>query len=301
MSKLERLLNLVAALLNTNRPLPREELFERMQGAYSDDPDTARRAFERDKDELKALGIPIEYEEILRSEGAKGGYRIRQESFSGQGPDLAPDELSALHVAANLVRLRADPLWPLGGDPGGEDRPAPVAQLIGDDRVANLLQAVAERHEVTFRYLDAQRVLQPYRLSFSRGRWYLSGWDKDREAERRFRVDRIDGTVQLGNAESFDRPPARLESNDDQPWRYGSGETIKAKMAVDAVHATWVRNFLGEGAVIEEHADGSLLVEEEVVNKEAFRSFVLTFLDGAEILGPQELRQDMLDWLEALQ
>ncbi len=76
---------------------------------------------------------------------------------------------------------------------------------------------------------------------------------------------------------------------------------IKAKMAVDAVHATWVRNFLGEGAVIEEHADGSLLVEVEVVNKEAFRSFVLTFLDGAEILGPQELRQDMLDWLEALQ
>jgi len=46
--------------------------------------------------------------------------------------------------------------------------------------------------------------------------------------------------------------------------------------------------------------EGSVIVGESVRNRAAFRSFVLTFLDGVEILGPEELRSDMVQWLEAL-
>ena len=57
---------------------------------------------------------------------------------------------------------------------------------------------------------------------------------------------------------------------------------------------------LGEAAVANHREDGSVVVEEVVCNREAFRSFVLTFLEGAEILGPPELRDDLIGWLEGM-
>ncbi len=58
MDRLERLVNLVVALLDTRRPLTREELRERV-GGYTDDEDNFRRNFERDKDLLRQMGIPV--------------------------------------------------------------------------------------------------------------------------------------------------------------------------------------------------------------------------------------------------
>ena len=59
MDKLERLLNLTAALLDTEMPLTAEEIWDRV-GGYPDAKPSFRRAFERDKDELRAMGMPIE-------------------------------------------------------------------------------------------------------------------------------------------------------------------------------------------------------------------------------------------------
>src|SRR5207248_10765544 len=86
-----------------------------------------------------------------------------------------------------------------------------------------------------------------------------------------------------------------------QPWELGeSDERVEARLLVDADHAAWAAGEVGEGAVRERRADGSVVLALEVSNRDAFRSFVLGFLDHAEVLSPAELRLDLIDWLEKL-
>ncbi|MBP6729383.1 MAG: WYL domain-containing protein, partial [Microthrixaceae bacterium] len=95
MSKLERLLNLTALLLETRRPIPVEEIGRTIEG-YSADPVAFRRAFERDKDDLRELGIPVEVTPIDPGDPSSVGYRIPNDRY--YLPDLAldPGELAAL-------------------------------------------------------------------------------------------------------------------------------------------------------------------------------------------------------------
>ena len=81
---------------------------------------------------------------------------------------------------------------------------------------------------------------------------------------------------------------------------YGDDEPIRAQVLVDASHAAWVVDELGAPAVVERRADGSVVVALDVVNREAFRSFVLGLLEHAEVLAPPELRDDIVAWLRAV-
>ncbi|MDQ1393092.1 MAG: proteasome accessory factor, partial [Acidimicrobiaceae bacterium] len=103
MERLERLVNLVAALLDARQPLSREDLRVRV-GGYSDDDDSFRRNFERDKDVLRQMGMPLVLEPLdqTRPEGATG-YRIPRDRYQLPDPGLAEDELAALHLAASAV------------------------------------------------------------------------------------------------------------------------------------------------------------------------------------------------------
>ncbi len=60
MAKVDRLLNIVAALQASSVPLTAEEIRERVPGYESHSDDTFRRTFERDKDELRQAGVPVE-------------------------------------------------------------------------------------------------------------------------------------------------------------------------------------------------------------------------------------------------
>jgi proteasome accessory factor B len=112
--RLERLVNLVAALIDADRPLTREELRRRV-GGYSDDPDAFRRNFERDKDVLRQMGMPLVTESLddERSDD-QAGYRIPRERYELPDPGLSEDELAALRLATSAVRL--DESW--GSDCG---------------------------------------------------------------------------------------------------------------------------------------------------------------------------------------
>jgi hypothetical protein len=93
--------------------------------------------------------------------------------------------------------------------------------------------------------------------------------------------------------------PTSLETPDD-PWRYGEGESVTAVVRIDASQAPWALAILGEASVRERHPDGSFIFAVPVTTWPAFRSFVLSFLDHAELIGPAELRDDLVNWLEAL-
>jgi proteasome accessory factor B len=309
-AKLERLLNLIAALLETGRPLTAAEIGRKVAG-YPEGYAAFRRSFERDKDDLREMGVPIEIVEITAVDPPEQGYRIPKDQYYLRDPGLDPDELAALHLAASAIRLDGvegtGALWKLGGVPHptntadrNEREVGELAALPGDARLVALFQAVAERRTVTFGYHGVERRVDPYRLDFQRGRWYLTGHDHVRDDERVFRLDRVEGDVSAGPPKSFERPSTGVPGARLEPWQLGEGAAVRGRVLVDADHAPLAVAQVGAGAVVEERADGAVVIELDVTNPDGFRSFTLGFLEHAEILEPPELRDDIVAWLEAL-
>ena len=105
MKKIERLLNLVSALLDAEKPLSRQSIRERIPGAYSENDESFRRTFERDKDELRSLGIPISLHTVPGTHPPVDGYQILKGDYEADHPILDADEIAALHLASNLFHL----------------------------------------------------------------------------------------------------------------------------------------------------------------------------------------------------
>lgn len=304
-------MNLTAELLHASRPLTAEEIRGRMASAYPAEQTSFRRSFERDKADLRAIGIPIRSSPAPGTDPPIEGYRIRRGEYAGRDPALAPDELAALHLAASLVRLEGGvggAFTKLGGplaEPGddGQDGAddggdaAAVGAVPFDEPLAALVEGAARRRVADFAYNDEARAVEPWKLSFSRGHWYLSGWDRGREAERVFRVDRMAGPVTLGGPAVHAPPPAG-HIGPLLGWELGDAEPVEARVSVDADLAAWACHVTGADG--EPQPDGSVVLTLKVRNPDAFRSLVLSFLDRAEVLGPEELRLDMIGWLEAL-
>jgi len=301
MDRLERLINLMAALLAASRPLTRAELFERVPG-YPAGEAAFRRAFERDKDALRSMGIPISVEPVdAGAADSPDGYRVRREQYELPDPDLTSDELAALHLAVSAVRIDQGgdteaALWKLGGAPATVTDEASVA-LSGSDHLALLFSAVSERRTVTFLYRGEKRTVDPWRLAFRAGRWYLTGADHRRGFERRgFRLDRMGEPEVVGPAGTFERP-AGASAEAPPSWALGDEDPVDAFLLVDADQADWATGFLGADQVVEHRDDGSIVYRLRVTNRRAFRSLVVGFLDHAEVLGPGELRDDLVAWL----
>ncbi len=304
MSKLERLLKLLAVLLDTPYPLSAEQLRQRI-GGYPDGDATFRRTFERDKDELRTMGVDIVVAPVPETEPPLDGYLVNQDDYAGSDPGLEPDELAALHLAAALVRvdtLGDDAFWKLGG--GAPDNAqdgstsSPVAGLSIANEAGELHTAIAERRLASFSYRGVERELEPARMSFTRGQWYVSGHDRSRDAERVFRIDRIEGEISLGDAGAFERRAARGPEV-TRTWELGDDEPIIAKVRIDSTEALWARVHL-RADEIDEQPDGSVVVTANVTNSDGFRDWVLSFLDNAEVLEPREMRAMVTEWLEEL-
>ena len=303
MNKLERLLNLTAVLLDTTRPLTADELRQRVEG-YPPPGPSFQRAFERDKDDLRVLGIPLRVERLASGEPLDG-YRIDPDDYYLPDPGLEPDELAALHLASLAVRLdglgEREALWKLGGlvDTGASLADQTVASLPSDPALVPLFQAIVDRRQVSFTYRDQTRTVDPWRLDFQRGRWYLTGFDHVRGEDRNYRLDRIAGSVdQTGRP--VERPgPTRPATDGPIPaWELGVDEPTIAKVRIDRELVPTARRQLGTGVVASDRPDGSVVFDVPVVNYDAFRTFLLGFLHRAELLEPAAWRADVIEWLE---
>lgn len=305
MAKVDRLLNIVAALQASSIPLTAEELRNRVPGYATDNDETFRRTFERDKDDLREVGVPIETVTVEHLEPPRAAYRIRRDRYELPDPGLTPEELAALHLAATSVRLEgiaedeiADALRKLGGV-AGRTATSTLGAVEAPPQLPVLFGAVLDHRPVAFDYGDAERHLQPHRLQYERGRWYVSGLDTDRDDVRSFRLDRIAGTVQVGDADAFG-PPDSLAGVRLRPWEFGTGPAMTASLLLDAVVAGAVLAEDPGLRVVERRADGSVVLALDVRNPAGLRGFVLSFLDHAELLDPPALRQDLIAWLRAV-
>ncbi len=297
--RLERLTNLVLALLDTERPLTIHQIADAVTG-YPEGAEARRQAFERDKRTLREEGIPIAVEPVESEE--QWGYRIRPEDYYLPSLGLDHDEQVALNLAVAGVHLDEGSgrgaLVKLGV--ADADSPSPVASLPSLPQLPRLHEALRARASVRFGYRGEERRVEPYGLLFRSGFWYLVGRDQARQALRTFRVDRMDGRLVVGEAGAFE-PPADFDAATafpEEPWRLGEGEVTLAEVLIDQWQAPLVEAELGESAVVERRRDGSIVVRLEVANEDAFRSWVLGLLDHAVVLSPAPLRQRMKTWLE---
>jgi proteasome accessory factor B len=226
-TRTERLVNLVICLLSTRRFLTAAQIAATVPG-YEHDPEDPKdheafqRKFERDKAELRELGVPLE---MARPNAFDDeiGYRIAHREYALPDILLEPDEAAAVGIAARLwqhaglaaaassglAKLRAagvevDPQATLGVEP----------VVTVDPAFGPLTTAARERRAVTFSYRvperdqPATRRLEPWGVVCWQGRWYVVGYDRDRKASRSFRLSRIVGNVRLtGRPDAF-TPPA---------------------------------------------------------------------------------------------
>lgn len=216
--KVERLVNLVVALLETRRPLTFQELRRRTRLYPQADHEAARRMFERDKDDLRRLGVPVETRATDPFD-AELGYLIDRRAYEAPDIDLTADEMAALAVA---LRSTGDPTGALGlaklaaraPDPAGHAR-APAPAVVGFDAgpLGDLADPLLHRRVVRFDYRTAdgrrgRRAVDPYAVVLRRGAWYLVGRDHDRDDQRAFRLDRVRSRISAeGPADAF--PPPR--------------------------------------------------------------------------------------------
>jgi predicted DNA-binding transcriptional regulator YafY len=294
----ERLLNLLALLLESRGGLRREEITGNPTLGYPAGAVAARRAFERDKATLRAMGVPI------RDAGTDTETRYRVDPNDYYLPDLGltDAELAALHVAVTAVGLGSSAgegaLMKLGGLTGAGA--VPVADLPLTDVLVPLFEASRRRAVVHFSYRGRLRTLEPWGLTSKFGNWYVVGFDHDADDMRVYRADRIEDDIEAENPGAFSvpddfRPDAYLE---DRPWSYGGGRATDVTVLLDPGYEVGFLAVVGEDATAEHRADGSTVVTVPAVEVRAVVDFVLGFLDHAEILGPPEARELIVGLLE---
>lgn len=301
--KTERLLNLIALLLETRRPLQPEEIRAKIPG-YAGGDVAFRRMFERDKEEIRELGLPLE---LVSSDAWEGqeGYRIRPEAATIPDLDLTSDERTALLLAAQAWEGQAVPgdpdraLMKLSLAAGVDEKEAETGSWFRTRVDASapvlgaLFDAIERRKRVSFRYRTGgggpaqQRRIDPYGLRH-RGAWYVAGFDHDRGEVRHFKLERIDGAVKVaaGKDPDFDTPDGVATDIPRGPWAEGGTE---ARVAFAPEAAWWVERRTGaEASTVRD--DAWVEVALPFDDAERFLSWILGFGDHAVILAPEDLR-----------
>lgn len=305
MAKLERLLNLTATLLDTAVPLTAEEIRERVRGYPASDI-AYHRAFERDKDELRALGYPVATVVVEHHEMPRTGYTIDKREYALTDPGFSPEELAVLQLARTLVMFEGledadevvDTFRKLGGmqaDSGGSH---PLGSLPISEEITSIFAAINKRRVIGFEYAGNAREVEPVNLTFTRGHWYLTAFDRGRSEMRNFRTDRISGALNIGEDNGFGPRPA---DNDliTTPWATGSGPPVTASVRIDREPAAATLIEYPDLHPTRTSEDGAVEVTIAVANKEGFFGFMAGLLDRAEILEPATLRAEYIDWLRA--
>jgi proteasome accessory factor B len=220
--KSERLLNLLIMLLVQRRPIAKERIRELL---YPDSrPDAFEKMFERDKEELRSLGVPVEVAALDPFFEDEIGYRVPADQFALPDVALTPEEAAVVGIAsrvwqhATMAQATSDAVRKLTAAGIDVDLTAleiAQPQLTADEPAFETCWlAACERSAIEFDYQRANddevrtRHLQPWGVVRYSGRWYVVGLDTDRGAERVFRLSRVHGEVRkVGPAGAYDVPP----------------------------------------------------------------------------------------------
>lgn len=320
-SKVERLVNLVIALLSTRGYITAEKIRSNVAG-YSESPtaEAFSRMFERDKNELRDLGIPLEVGRVSNLDPTEG-YRINREAYALPEVELTAAEAAAVAVATQLwespelitatqgalLKLRAAGVEVDSGAPVAIASPPGVPGLRGsEDILGILLAAIQSRQAVQFPHRPSRaepfttRTVEPWGVVTEKGRWYLVGHDRDRNATRTFRLSRIGpGVTPIG------QPGAVTVPEDvDLP---GIVAAAVAEAPTGAQASVWVAD--GRGTALRRTGrpvgpqrlagrDGDV-IEIDIGFSDRLAREIAGYGADAIVLQPQSLREDVLARLRA--
>ncbi|MDR6415961.1 WYL domain-containing protein [Pseudarthrobacter sulfonivorans] len=312
-SRTERLLNLLIALLNTKYGLRRAELRVKVYHDTSGNDVAFGRMFERDKNDLRQFGFDVETvtdHGWSEDDPATTRYRIGKESNRLPDVQLSPGEWTVLLLASQLWERAAlgtaaanalrklqasgtlsDVELPVGVQP----RIRPAGQAF-DDVVA----AMHAQHPVSFRYLagttgkEEQRTVEPWGLGSRFGQWYLTGYDRSRHAPRHFRLSRFTGAVTILDKETYS-PPAdfnireELDRLPELPLRTAVVDVRKGRLLGLRRRANLVPVFGPEAGTAETPDDGDERLHVQFRDTEVLAEELASYGPDAVAREPEEL------------
>jgi proteasome accessory factor B len=314
--KTERLLNLLIMLLVQRHFVPKGRIRAILYPDSSDD--AFEKMFERDKDDLRSIGVPIEVGQMDAYFDDEPGYRVSPDEFQLPQIELAADEAAVIGLAtrvwgharlaeATTEAVRKLTAFGLPVDVSALDIVEP--RLVAEEPSFDVFwEASQDRTPVEFEYLrsgqaePATRHLQPWGVVRYSGRWYAVGFDTDRGEERVFRLSRVQGQARKsGRPASYDVPagvdirdvtrrlaPVPVAETVTVLVRGGAGHslrrsagTIETDVAGPDAATTWDRLTLERGGVA--------LAEE-----------LLSYGADVYVEAPVALRETMLERLAAV-
>jgi proteasome accessory factor B len=311
MEPLERLLNLVGMLLETQTPLTFEQIRAALEPYRHQNPDSAKRMFERDKDVLREYGVPLELVD-LDAWGGEQGYVIPKDRYYLPDISFTPEELGALLVAAQSGGQ--DPAAEQGmrkllyGAEGGVLASLAGGPLAsGSDARGTLVQSAAEtargHRRIRFGYRTSQgreseRDVDIFALVFRGGHWYLVGHDHERDDLRAFRLSRV--VTDIEDAGEGSEPPDDFHAADHiaaGPWAAAAEERAIVVFAPKV--AWWAAGTLAGAETGTTREDGWIEVSVPFADEEALASLLLQFGPEALAESPPSLRDTIVRRLEA--
>ncbi|TDC23456.1 WYL domain-containing protein [Streptomyces sp. 8K308] len=313
-AKAERLMNLALCLLGSGRPLSKRDLRSSIE-AYLEvgSEDAFNRMFERDKDDLRELGMVIETVESIDGEV---GYVARRDRNQLPPVTLDAEEAAALGLAARvwqqarlagaasgaLQKLRAAGM-PLAAEEGEAYGALEPRVPAGEAAFEPLMLACRDRRPVTFDYRKSNaaraetRQVEPWALECWRGHWYLAGWDRDRGAERVFRLSRITGRVRSRSGAFTAAVPDQVAVRGSVARWAGEEATGQARIRLRAGAGYPLR---ARASRVTAGAAGPDWDELEIPYGHGLGAWLAEFGPDVIVLEPAELRADVVDRLRAV-
>jgi len=307
--KTERLLGLVVCLLSSERYLTALQIRAAVPG-YPESFEAFKRMFERDKEELRELGIPLE----TGSNSAfdeEPGYRIPRQAYELPEIRLEPDEAAVLALAARvwrqaelagaaagaLLKLRA-----AGVDAEETPQPGIEPRLAGEAAFGPLWEAVRDRRPVTFTYRAVgrsepqQRRLEPWGVVNRHGRWYVAGHDRDRDAVRVFRLSRIEGPVRFTGPSGSVTVPEGTDVR--ETVREMDTQPPAQRTALLRVRAGAGHGLRRHAASVRPDGDGWDLVETRYSDAGWYAEYLASFGRAVIAVEPTDLREAVITRLK---
>ncbi|GAT68694.1 WYL domain-containing protein [Planomonospora sp. ID91781] len=307
--KTERLLNLVICLLATRRPLSAEHIRQAVPGYDSANDEAFQRMFERDKNELREIGIPIEVQKDPWEEDP--GYRIVRQAYELPEITLEPDEAAVVGLAARvwqraslaeaasgaLLKLRAGGVETdeTGGMLGGA---LELRVDTSDPAFPALWEAVRDRRPVRFPYRVAAgesvltRTVEPWGVVSRRGRWYVVGHDRDRDAPRVFRLSRITGPVVPAGRPGTVTVPEGVDIKSMVGYR--DDGPLTPRTAVIRAREGACQGLRQVAKAVRPAGEGWDELEVDFTDPERLAGWVAGFAADAEVVGPPDAREAVI-------